>query len=800
MMKKVFCLVFLFIPAILWSAENRVRELALWYEQPASEWMKATPVGNGRLGAMIFGGTDTETIALNELSLWSGKPDADQELLCGKEQLARIRQLFFDGKIAEGNDLASQYLSGNPHSFGTHLPMGDLKLYFGHDLSGTTDYKRTLDLKQAVTSVSYRRDGVRYTREYFCSNPADVMLIRIAADRKKSIGFEIGVDLLRQANVVCKGDELEFLGTVDYPKFGPGGVGFKGKVKVLPRGGDMTTHHDRLKVSGADEVILIVDIRTNYLTPDFETVCDKAVTRIAQKEYKSVKSEHIADYERLFNRVDLSLGGHDAARQPTDVRLERLKKGSVDPDLYALFFQYGRYLLIASSRENSPLPANLQGVWNDNLACNMEWTCDYHLDINTQQNYWGANVANLAECNTPLFNYIGLLAEHGAGTARKVYGSPGWVAHTVANVWGYTAPGQSVSWGLFPGAGAWIVSHLWSHYLYTKDDRFLRETAYPLLKGSAVFYLDYMVQDPISGYLMTGPGNSPENSFRYKGRELALSMMPTSDRMLMYELFSSCARASRILDIDKPLRDSLLQALDKLPPVKIGKNGQIQEWFEDWEDAHPDHRHATHLLGLYPFNQITPEQTPHLAEAAHKTIDGKLNAEGWEDVEFSRANMINFYARLKDAAKAYNSYELLLKNLVRENLFTMSPKGIAGAPWDIFIFDGNEAAVSGLAEMVIQSHKGYVEFLPALPTQWSNGRFDGLCVQGGGVAGLKWKNGQITDASLGATVAGQFRLLLPDDGRRPQFFRNGKKLPLQADADRLVTVDLAAGDVLGISY
>ena len=360
----------------------------------------------------------------------------------------------------------------------------------------------------------------------------------------------------------------------------------------------------------------------------------------------------------------------------------------------------------------------------------MPWTCDYHLDINTQQNYWATNVTNLAECNTPLFNYIEYLAKAGEKTAAKVYGSPGWVAHTVTNVWGYTAPGEWPGWGLFPAAGTWIALHLWEHYNYTLDKGFLVNKAYPLLRKNAEFFLDYMVTDPVSGYLMTGPCTSPENSFRYKGDVLSLSMMPTCDRVFVYELFSSCISASEILGGDAEFRKSLKAALAKLPPLKIGKTGEVQEWFYDYEKAIPNHRHTTHLTSLYPFSQISPERTPELAMAAAKTIQYRLDAPGWEDVEWSRANMINFFARLKEPEKALNSINILLKDLTRENLLTISVAGIAGANYDIFVLDGNEAAASGIAEMLIQSHEDYIEFLPALPAEWKTGYYKGAMCQG----------------------------------------------------------------------
>ncbi|MDR0393808.1 MAG: glycoside hydrolase family 95 protein [Tannerella sp.] len=759
------------------SCQKESRTFKLWYRQPAGEWMQATPVGNGRIGAMIYGGTDTETIALNEITLWSGQYDEEQELPCGKELLETIRQSFFEGNLAEGNRLAAQHLSGRPHSFGTHLPFGDLKIKFDHPANEVKNYTRELNLETSVTTVSYRLSGVNYKREYICSNPDDVLIIKLTADKKHKLNIEIGLDLLRESDISVADNTLSFYGQALFPQLGPGGVHYMGRIQVATsEGGRISpSANNSLMVSNSHEIVLTIDLRTDYKSPDYKILCKQTIRQAAQKTYEKIKSDHIRDYTGLYNRAELFLGTGESDKLPTDVRWKRLKDMEMDdPGLFALFFQYGRYLLISSSRENSPLPANLQGIWNDNLACNMPWTCDYHLDINTEQNYWLANAGNLHECHTPLFNYLGDLAHHGAKTAAKVYGSPGWTAHTVANVWGYTAPGQSVNWGLFPTAGAWLASHLWSHYTYTQDQDFLKNKAYPILKQSALFFLDYMTEHPNNGYLMTGPSTSPENSFKIDGREYALSMMPTCDRVLVYETLQSCIKASEILHTDAEFRRTLEEAKAKLPPFKIGKDGTICEWFEDYELAHPNHRHSSHLLALYPYDQITPDKTPELAEAAAKSVHRQLNSENWEDVEWSRANMICFYARLKNAAEAYKNMKGLLKEFSRENLFTMAPAGVASAESDIFEFDANEAAPAAMVEMLVQSHEGYIELLPALPEEWHTGYFKGLCVRGGAEIDLVWKNGSAESAQLKATADNTFHIKLPQNHTVPKITQNGQ--------------------------
>jgi alpha-L-fucosidase 2 len=775
--------------------------LRLWYQQPAEEWMQATPAGNGRLGAMIYGGTETETVALNEISLWSGQYDEEQEIACGKEMLGKIRRLFFDGNLEEGNKLGAQYLSGRPNSFGTHLPFGDLKIKTDHPGSEVENYMRELDIEKAITTVSYRVDGVNYKREYICSHPDDVFLIRLTSDRKKALHIEVSLDLLRESAVAASGNTLSFSGQALFPKLGPGGVFYTGMIHVSSEGGTVSATDNALTVDRSDEIIITVDLRTDYKNPAYRTLCEQTLQKATRKTYETIRNDHIKDYTRLYDRAGLYLGEGEPDRLPTDVRWKKLKEtGDDDPGLFALFFQYGRYLLISSSREDSPLPANLQGVWNDNLACNMPWTCDYHLDINTQQNYWLADVGNLPECHIPLFNYLEDLAHHGEKTALKVYGSPGWTAHTVANVWGYTAPGQGVSWGLFPTAGAWTASHLWSHYRFTPDRDFLENKAYPILKKSALFLLDYMVEDPVTGYLMTGPCISPENSFKADGCEYSLSMMPTCDRALVYEALESCIEASKTLGVDAELREAMEQAIAKLPPIRTGKDGTIREWFEDYELAHPNHRHSSHLLSLYPFDQITRDKTPELAEAAAKSVYRQLHSENWEDVEWSRANMACFYARLKNAAEAYGNIKGLLREFSRENLFTVAPAGVAGAESDIFEFDANEAAPAAMAEMLIQSHEGYMEFLPALPREWNTGHFKGLCVRGGAEADVEWEDGRVKYARITATAENTFNIKLPLEKERLRILKNGQPSDPETGDNRILSSHLKKGDVLELSF
>ena len=778
------------------SATDSCETTELWYAQPAKVWMESLPIGNGRLGAMTYGGIEEEKLALNESTMWSGQYNENQNKPFGREKMNQLRKLFFEGKLSEGNRIAGDNLHGNQTSFGTHLPIGDLKMQFIYPEGKVTDYRRSLSLDEAVSSVSFNSGGVNYKREYFATNPDNVLVLRLTADKQKSITMNMGLDLMRQADLSVEDNQLVFTGKVDFPLHGPGGVCFEGRIAVLADNGEVKMEQSGVGIKEADAVTLIVDVRTDYKSPDYKTLCADGVKKAAAKSYDELKQAHIKDYNTLYNRVSIHFGQDANRALPTDVRWKQVKEGKTDTGLDALFFQYGRYLTIASSRENSPLPIALQGFFNDNKACNMGWTNDYHLDINTEQNYWAANVGNLAECNAPLFTYIKDLAHHGAKTAEVVYGCKGWTAHTTANVWGYTPASSTIIWGLFPMAGSWIASHLWTQYEFTQDKQYLAETAYPLLKGNAQFILDFLAKDPKSGYLMTGPSISPENWFRTAGgEEMVASMMPACDRELAYEILSNCVQASEILNTDREFADSLRTAIAQLPPIQLRANGAIREWFEDFEEAHPNHRHTSHLLALYPFSQITLEKTPELAEAARKTIENRLSAENWEDTEWSRANMICMYARLKDAQEAYKSVQLLQGKLSRENLMTVSPGGIAGAEGDIYSFDGNPAGTAGMAEMLVQNHEGYVEFLPCLPVEWKDGSFKGLCLKGGAEATAEWTNAVINKASLKATVDQVLKVKVPQ-GKKYRVLLNSKEAIANPDAKGLITVEMKRGDLL----
>ena len=748
-------LVFL-VPSLLMS-----KPYMLNYAKPSVTWMGSLPLGNGRLGMMVYGGHDTETIALNEVSLWSGQEDPEANNLCGADKLKEVREAFFAGDLAKGNDLGTKYLSGHGRSFGTHLPFGSIKIAFAGRQGQVSRYRRSLDLNHALATVSYDCDGVGYLQEYFASNPDQVSVVRLSANQKRRISFTLTMDMLRHHQLTVSDRQIDIDGDARFDKNGEGGVKFRGIVRVLPKGGEVSHDAKGITVRNADEVMLVVDIRTNFHQPDYEQLCAETVRKASSKKFQTLKKTHVADYSRLFSRMDIDLGVALDAGNDTEALFAEARKGHPSPAFDALFFQYGRYMLISSSRENSPLPANLQGIWNDNLACNMPWTCDYHLDINIQQNYWSANIANMAETNVPLFKYLELLSRYGHETARKMYGCDGWVTHTINNVWGDTAPGGGVGWAMNVTAGAWMATQLWAHYDFTQDKEWLRSQGYPLIKETARFFVDYMVKDPRTGYLVTGPSISPENSFKTAdGHDYCLSMMPTIDRAVVYDIYQACIKSSEILGVDADFRARLQRDIKQLPPYKIGSDGTLNEWSLDVKRSDMSHRHASHLLGLYPFGEISPDKTPELAKACEVFLDKQTHHGQWEDTEWTRGNMVNFYARLKNAPEAYQSLVGLYTGFMRDNLMTVSPAGVAGAQEDIFSFDATEAAVSGACEMILQSYDGCLDFLPALPSQWKDGQIKGICARGGIVADITWKDGRVVAATLRSKNSQQVRCKL----------------------------------------
>lgn len=740
-------------------AAGSERENILWYGSEAQRWGEALPIGNGRIGGMVYGGARRERIALTESTVWSGAPGATDMNPGGREHLTEIRQLLFEGNYARARELCEKHVLSHPANFGTNLPLMDLALEFQQP-EPVTAYRRWLDLDEGIASAAYRAGAALCTRECFSSNPDGVLVAHFESESQGLLQADIslgeiaipgGVLQLSDDTLAFHGDAFEIMHSD-----GKHGVHVECRVRALHRGGTVSAGGDRLKIRNASAITLLVAIATSYRGADPRKACEAALEAVSSKTYTELRRRHIADHQLLFRRVKLNLGKHtEAASLPSDLRRRNLDEASGDPELCALFFQYGRYLTIAGSRENSPLPLALQGIWNDGLASSMGWTDDFHLDINTQQNYWLAEVGNLGESQTPLFGLIDGMRASGRETAQQLYGAPGWVSHVVTNAWGYTAPGWGLGWGIFVTSGIWLALQMWEHYRFTCNERFLREHAYPVFKEAAEFFLAYMVQEPKHGWLVTGPSDSPENSFRSpNGDYCNESMGPTVDRVLVYALFGICLDAEKTLSLDPGFAARLRLAREKLPPLQIGRYGQLQEWLEDFEEAEPNHRHTSHLIALYPENQISPEATPALAQAVRVTLTRRIRSPKWEDTEWSRANLVNYYARLWSGDDAYRHLIGLLAKATGDNLLTYSRGGVAAAEANIFAIDGNTAGAAGIAEMLLQSQGHSIHLLPALPAAWPEGFVSGLCARGGFQVEMRWRAHMLTSASISSARGG----------------------------------------------
>lgn len=739
----------------------------LWYDRPAERWLEALPVGNGRLGGMVYGGVQTERIALSESTAWSGAPASGEVNPGALAHLQEIRQLFFAGRYEEAQELCGTYLVGHPKNFGTNLPLPELQLDCG-DLKEAEEYRRSLSLDDAIANVRFRAHEAGFERQMFASHADGVLVIRLTCSRPGHTAFRMSFAKgVIPAEVKSDGADTLVLDGHAWESMhstGHDGVALQIRAKVITEGGRVIPSAQALDVQGADAASVLVAIGTSFRNADPESICRQAIEQAARKGFRELRQRHLADYQPLYRRVSIDLGrsSADARKQTTDRRRKALETGANDPELLALFFQYGRYLMIAGSRFDSPLPLALQGIWNDGLASSMGWTDDFHLDINTQQNYWPAEVCNLGECQTPLFALIDGLREHGRTTAKEMYGAPGWVVHTVTNPWGCTAPG-SVGWGIFVTAGIWISLQLWDHWAFNRDVEFLRTRVYPALREAAEFFLAYMVPEPAHGWLVTGPSDSPENWYLTpSGHRASESMGNTCDRTFVYALYSMCIEASKVLDVDAQLRQQLEQAQAKLPPFQIGRHGQLQEWMEDFEDGEPNHRHTSHLVGLYPLHQISPRSTPDLAAAAEVTIQRRMNAPNWEQSEWGRANLVVYYARLLKGNDAHKHLVGLVAKAADTNMLTFSSAGIAGADQNIFAIDGNTAGAAGIAEMLLQSQGGEIELLPALPSAWPDGSIRGLCARGGYEIDIAWNGGKLVSANILCRIGGTARIRYRD--------------------------------------
>lgn len=802
-MKRIYILLLAINYAIGgYSASDK--RMVLWYDEPADatmidskddyqddmHWLSAFPLGNGSLGAMVFGDVEKERVQLNEESMWSGSMETANSLEASS-YLPQIRALLFDGKYKEAADLAAATQKckgvGSGGGRGANVPYGcfqtggDLWIDFT-DKGSYQEYYRGLDLNRAVVQVSYVRNQVKFYREYFISYPDQVMVVRLSADKPGAISFDCTMNRPERFSTYVENGHLVMTGTLDNGK-GGNGLQYMTRMKALHKNGQVTYEKEKLVVRNADEVTLLLSSSTDYKLayPDYKgrdyvNISKNNVEKASRYSYKELLERHVADYRKYFARVDFHLAGGNNLL-PVDKRLEMAKEGKVDKSLVEMLFQFGRYLLISSSRPGT-LPANLQGIWANKIQT--PWNGDYHTDINLQMNYWAAESTNLSELHLPFFDLMESIVKPGKLTAKEQYGMNGWVVHPITNVWGFTAPGEGASWGMHTGASGWLCQHIAEHYRFTGDKAFLKRM-YPVLRGACEFYVDWLVEDPVSGKLVSGPAVSPENRFITKdGFVGSFSMGPTHDQQVIRQLFDDYGYVSNVLGIKDEFVDKIMKMKVSLEETKIGSDGRIMEWREEFGEAEPNHRHLSHLFGLHPGAQINVYDTPELARAAQRTIEVRLKTPDGEipvwplgQTGWSAAWLASHFARLHDGNSAAKFLGFVIKRCLTKSFFATHPP---------FQIDANFGATAGIAEMLLQSHvtdkdgNYLIELLPALPDEWKSGAVKGLRARGGFEVSIEWENGKVKSGAIKSILGNKFTLKIQDTYKNVYKLKKGDTL------------------------
>jgi alpha-L-fucosidase 2 len=755
----IFALAAIAAPSSISQAAPPAEPLSLWYMQPAQEWVEALPIGNGRLGAMVFGGIARERIQFNEDTVWTGAPH-DYSHPGAFRYLGRLRVLLFQGRQKEAEDLAMKEFMSVPLRQKAYQAFGDLLLSFPNMKEGAiSGYRRDLNLDSAIATVEYVQDGVTFKREAFASWPANAILVRLSSSVPGKLTFEAALKCAHEGAAITAspGGEISMAGRVE-----GSAIRFEARLAVRIEGGRLEARDGEMTVTDANSALLILTGATNFrsyidVSGNPRQVNDQVLASLRGKSPEELRSAHIADHRALFRSVSLDLGSSPASSQPTDRRIEAFAAGS-DPQLVTLLFQFGRYLMIASSRPGGQA-ANLQGIWNDSNT--PAWDSKYTVNINTEMNYWPTETTNLSECHLPLFEALRDLARSGARTAREHYAARGWVLHHNFDLWRGTAPINASNHGIWPGGGSWLSTHLWEHYLFTGDLEFLRTTAYPLMKGAALFFADYLVKLPDKDWLVSGPSNSPEQG--------GLVMGPTMDHQIIRALFGEVIAAARLLNLDGELRRQLADMRGRIAPDQIGRYGQLQEWLADVDDPKNQHRHVSHLWGVFPGSEITPYGTPALFEAARKSLEFRGDAAtGW-----SMGWKLNLWARFLDGEHAYRILQNLIQPAANSGPGTQGRAGLFPNLFDAhppFQIDGNFGATSGITEMLLQSqdphatptsltdvqtgNSAFIHLLPALPAAFKNGNVSGLRARGGLEVSVAWHDGRLQRAALTAGKPG----------------------------------------------